>query len=255
MKTVICGALAPVLTLALPLLMLGGAQAETKVKPQPPAGAKPEYFVVHCAAMGSLGGEEREDKFWEKYVKRKLAETPPATNRGYGFITPKGTFVRMWPFNKRDVDATKTESCKETRDATYGRFINIEVGYWCGAKTKKIPDSHKQATTEQYKKLADVYVEVHNTYGPLTIVSHKEVDRGLNNGHGDPYGFDFNVFYAELGTRGLDMTKIPRMSQTRHAMKTGPEYKHNVKPQLDGPLVREDKNNQDDCKSYPTPKP
>jgi hypothetical protein len=203
----------------------------------------PKYFVIHCTAIDEPG-KIQDEKFFERYFKRKQREK--ATNRGHGLLLPSGTFRQWWPFSKRDVEGTKTEFCSSTRQATYGTFINIEVAYHCERKPN--PEA---PTSAQYKGLAAVYAQVHALYGPLTIVSHKEVDRGLRGGHGDPYNFDFSAFYAELEKLNLDMSKIKRISNERHALPPRSTDSHFSPPRLEGPLVSEN-DRPDDCKSYPT---
>lgn len=51
----------------------------------------------------------------------------------------------------------------------------------------------------QYRDLAIAYVMASHKAGKfITVVPHREVDRGLADGHSDPRDFDFGRFYAEV---------------------------------------------------------
>lgn len=205
----------------------------------------PKYFVVHCTALETdPPGQAQDEAFYEAYFKRKKKQG--SVNRGYGLLMPSGAFRQWWPFEKRDVYGTKTETCSSTRKATFGTFINIEVAYDCSRHPN--PAS---PTAAQYKGLAEVYARAYAAYGPLTVVSHKEVDRGLEGGHSDPYNFDFVTFYAELASRGLDMSKIKRITNERHAIPSLPVYSHVAPPNLDSTIASES-SRPDDCKDYPS---
>ena len=195
----------------------------------------PKFFVVHCTAFSA------DDALIKKWVRNRISEGK--RNLSHGVIAPTGEWLPMWKFSERKVWATKTERCPETRKAL-GQAVNIEVHYHCGERRADAP------TEAQYKTLAKLYKELQSSYGYLAIVSHREVDRGLYDGHGDPYKFSFEKFYTHLADNGLDLSKIKRISDARHMLPTYREISHHWEPLLSGPLVMQNVR-PDDCKQYP----
>ena len=162
-------------------------------------------------------------------------------NKSHGVILPSGEWLSMWPFADQRVWATKTETCRETRQTALGAAVNIEMHYFCA------PGRPDAATDAQYQTLAKLYKQLVNDYGPLTIVSHREVDRGLRDGHGDPLGFSFAKFYQVLTQSGVDVSQISKISDGRSLLRVGPDISHRWKPQMTGGLVLESAR-PDDCK-------
>ncbi|MBY3198221.1 peptidoglycan recognition protein family protein [Rhizobium laguerreae] len=197
------------------------------------AASRREFFVVHCTAFGA------SDRDMRKWVERNKREGK--RNKSHGVILPSGEWLPMWNFDERNVWATKTETCKETKPQAMGSAINIELHYFCGNGRSD------RATEAQYTKLAELYFENSVRFGNLAIVSHREMDRGLKDGHGDPIGFDFSRFYDALEKRHLDLRSIERITDARHGLRTGPDISHHWKPTLSGPLVSE-LTRVDDCK-------
>lgn len=192
-----------------------------------------ELFIVHCTAFGA------SDRAMRAWVDRNIREGK--RNKSHGVILPSGEWLPIWPFSTTRVWATKTETCRDTRSQALGSAFNIELHYFCGT------GRNDKASTEQYRTLAKIYKELSEQYGPLTIVSHREVDRGLRDGHSDPIGFSFDTFYQTLKTSGIDIVSLRKITDGRHNLRTGPDLSHHWKPLTDGGLVLE-RTRPDDCK-------
>ncbi len=197
-----------------------------------PLDTRPRYFAVHCTAFAA------PDKNMESWVTRNISEN--RHNKSHGVILPSGRYLKMWDFADRRVWATKTETCKETHQAL-GAIVNIEIHYFCAS------NRNDKATQAQYETLADLYVQLKQAYGPLKIVSHREVDRGLRDGHNDPLGFQFSKFYDALKKRGFNVNEVAHISDERHMLRTDADISHHWEPQLEGPLILKS-TRPDDCK-------
>ena len=150
------------------------------------------YFVIH-STVGNMDENEI------KALKKKKP-----SGAGHAYITKKGDLIQLWPYNSPNGWATKVEKFK--RKDVRGKLVNIELIY--GAK--------EQPTEEQYQTLADVYVETQKVFNKsLAIAAHREIDRGIPNGHKDPIGFKFEYFYDILRNKGVKIDSIPRQSQIR----------------------------------------
>ena len=81
------------------------------------------------------------------------------------------------------------------RDSKKLGFVSVEL------VTPKIARGAKQTyTDQQYNDLALSYVMASHRAGRLlTVVPHREMDRGIRNGHTDPRNFDWNRFYDRVG--------------------------------------------------------
>jgi hypothetical protein len=191
------------------------------------------YFAVHCTAFGA------NDSAMRRWVSRNKQEG--RRNKSHGVLLPSDEWLPMWPFDEPRVWATKTETCAQTKPKALGAVINIELHYFCAVNR---PDKTSEA---QYARLARLYKEVSDKYGPLKVVSHREIDRGLRDGHNDPIGFDFAHFYGLLGDLGVTVDAIGSFSDARHNLRTGPDISHNWEPELKGPIVLESVR-PDDCR-------
>lgn len=81
------------------------------------------------------------------------------------------------------------------RAADFG-FVSVEL------VTPRLRRGAKQTYTEQqYHDLALAYVLASHRAGRLlTVVPHRELDRGIPNGHSDPRHFDWQRFYDKVNT-------------------------------------------------------
>lgn len=192
-----------------------------------------KYFVVHCTAFGA------SDEAMRRWVENRKKEG--ARYKSHGVILPSGEYLPIWPFDEAKVWATKTETCRETQSKALGAAVNIEVHYFCAYNR---PDSPTEA---QYLTLSKIYKDLIGRLGPLAIVSHREVDRGLKDGHDDPDGFSFAHFYSTMRSNGVDVDKSAKISDRRHYLRTDPDISHHWPPQMSGPLILE-KDRPDDCK-------
>jgi hypothetical protein len=195
--------------------------------------ASRRIFAVHCTAFGA------NDDAMRRWVRRNIQEG--RRNKSHGVILPSGEWLPMWPFEEARVWATKTETCAQTKPRALGAVINIELHYFCAVNR---PDTTSEA---QYDRLARLYKEVNDRYGALHIVSHREIDRGLRDGHNDPIGFNFAHFYEKLAALSVDIDDISTFSDARHNLRTGPDISHNWEPELQGPIVLESAR-PDDCR-------
>jgi hypothetical protein len=193
----------------------------------------PSYFAVHCTAFGASDASMR---YW---VDRRKSEM--ARSKSHGVILPSGEWLPMWSFEERRVWATKTETCAETKPTALGAVINIELHYFCAS------DRSDEASENQYRRLADLYIQLAEMFHPLFVVSHREIDRGLRDGHNDPIGFSFGRFYDELSRRGIDVVALEKISDWRHNGRTGADVSHHWPPMLSGNVVPEFVR-PDDCK-------
>lgn len=193
----------------------------------------PRYFIVHCTAFAA------SDDSMRRWVRKNTERG--TRSKSHGVVLPSGEYLSMWLFGERKVWATKTETCRETGPSALGAAINIEVHYFCAR------NRNDKATEEQYATLAGLYKDTSDQYGLLTVVSHREVDRGLRLGHDDPIGFSFARFYEHLARVGISVSEIKKIEDRRHDLRSAPDISHHYPPQLDGPLVLE-QNRSDDCR-------
>jgi hypothetical protein len=204
---------------------------------------RPVYFAVHCTAFNTSLDSAA------KWVERLRREGKRA--KSHGVILANGAYHEIWPLSERPVYATKTETCAETKASALGSVINVELHYHCGYEGRD-PTVLREATPEQYKALAELYLKARQSYGDLIIVSHKEIDRGLRDGHRDPLGFSFDRFLLRI--RELQADAKPRsISDARQRLPTTPGYSHTWQPRLDAPLVP-DAQRPDDCKRDTRPR-
>lgn len=198
---------------------------------------KPIYFVVHCTAFyTSLSSAEK----WAKRLREEGRR-----NKSHGVILENGDYHEVWPLSERLVYATKTETCLETRPKAIGALINVELHYFCGYHGRD-PAVLKEATPAQYKTLAQVYLKARESFGNLIIVSHKEIDRGLRDGHQDPIGFSFETFLLHI--RKLQPGFKPvSITDARQRLPSAPDTSHTWPPTFDKPLASEALR-PDDCK-------
>ena len=203
--------------------------------PSPPNA--PVYFAVHCTAFyTSLDSAAK----WVQRLKREGKRS-----KSHGVILSSGAYHEIWPLSERAVYATKTETCAETNAAAMGSVINIELHYHCGYVGPD-PAVLREATPAQYTALADLYLRARESYGDLVIVSHKEIDRGLRDGHQDPIGFSFETFVKRIRERQPSVT-LRSISDARQKLPSTPNYSHTWEPRLDVALVPESRR-PDDCK-------
>jgi len=152
-----------------------------------PSQTTPNYFAIHSTA-GRIN-----DSVVEKYKEDKIR------TQGHIYIKENGELIVVWPMSERDVRATKTE-WKSNNPEARGDIVHIELIYARGGTP----------SDKQYEALADLYIEASKEFDKnLTIVPHKEIDRGLKNGHSDPENFDFNKLYDILKNKGVDISKVP----------------------------------------------
>lgn len=134
--------------------------------------------------------------------------------------------INIVPFNKM-AWATKTE--KQRRELV-GKMYHIELNYPSGG----VPSE------EMYNKLADTYKalnEIAQRQGRnLIIVPHREVDRGIPNGHLDPENFDFNHFYKVLRSKGVNVDEISKVTQDRYLIPNMAGHESSWPPVLSGPV-------------------
>lgn len=209
-----------------------GTQPRSQVPGSASATAR-THFVVHCTAFAA------SDQRMRQWVANRKDEG--SRNKSHGVVLPSGEYLPMWPFSERRVWATKTETCAQTTSRAMGNLLNIELHYFCAT------NRNDAATAAQYDTVATIFNEVNRDYGPLAIVSHREVDRGLHDGHNDPIGFNFEQFYAVLQSKGVDVAALRKISDRRHGLRTGRDISHHFAPQLTGDIVLE-RVRRDDCR-------
>jgi len=125
--------------------------------------------------------------------------------RGHKYIMKDGEVIEVWPFTKKDVRATKTESLNSRE--LQGQMFHVELNY---------ADNDKP-TENQYQVLAELYIEasIAEGYWPR-IIPHIEIDRGIKDGHRDPVDFDYNHFYQILKDKDVPIDKIPHFGHDRY---------------------------------------
>ena len=170
-------------------------------------GNEPKYFVVHSTGMASSA---ETYKSWKGKV-----------GKGHLYIMPNGERIQIVGFDKM-ARATKTEN---VRKDLRGKMYHIELVYKGGDKP----------TDEQYKELAAVFKELNDKEADgLIIVSHREIDRGIPEGHNDPTDFDFDVLYSLLEKLGLKIEEIKKISQERHKVNNMAGQVNSWPPELEG---------------------
>jgi len=164
-------------------------QAKKKSTSHP---ANDNYFVIH-----STVSNYSENKI------NNLKKNKPV-GAGHAYITKKGELIQIWPYNNSKGWATKVEKFKK-KDLR-GKIVNIELIY----------GTNEQPTEEQYKALAEVYLETKKIFDKwLPIAAHREIDRGIPDGHEDPEGFKFKHFYDLLEKKGVPIKSIEKQSPER----------------------------------------
>lgn len=211
-----------------PLPLPGTAAAATPVVPK--------LIAVHCTAFHTSVPAGRA---WAERLRQKGTRY-----KSHGIILADGTYIEIWPFEERRVWATKTETCAETTRKAMGSIINIELHYYCGYKG---PDKTMvvRATYEQYRTLGKLIDGLVVKFGPLRVLTHKEIDRGLRDGHVDPLGFDFATLKTHLSIGTL--SRIEMITDERQRVPSAPKWSNYWPPQFSGVPELEAKR-QDDCK-------
>jgi N-acetyl-anhydromuramyl-L-alanine amidase AmpD len=171
---------------------------------------KPEYFVVH-STCGTLS--ENAIQEWKKKGYR---------GKAHKYVMKDGSVIELWPFSERNVYATKAE---KNNPGLKGRMLHIELNYGPG----------ESPTEAQYKSLADLYKEAFDAFGKLVIVPHKEVDRGIQDGHSDPTNFDFDKLYRLINARlSAPLSPSDGISQIRYEVPNQADQINVWPPKLDG---------------------
>lgn len=183
-----------------------------------------EYFVLHCTAGSNLnlGGKHG-------LKAKKKAGTRWA---GHVYIDKTGEIFQLVPF-KEVATATKTEipKIKKKKNPWYqssarGAMLHFEQVFVEGPPTEK-----------QYEKLAFFYNKFYeaNNKKKLIIVSHREIDRGIPNGHEDPPKFNYATFYKLLKDKYSIDIKVGEegIAQGRHDQKQDYGYKVEYPPVLE----------------------
>lgn len=168
------------------------------------------YFVIHSTVSGMSDS------------KLKIMLDSKKKGAGHAYIKKDGTIVQIWPYNDPNGWATKAEYKKpELR----GKLVNIELIYKEG----------ESPTEQQYQALANIYLETNKLFNKwLSIVSHREVDRGIPDGHEDPKEFKFNHFYEILKSNNVPIDDINKQSQDRFNQMPWCEHTWTWPPILDG---------------------
>jgi N-acetyl-anhydromuramyl-L-alanine amidase AmpD len=174
-----------------------------------------KYFVIH-----STGGE---------LSKKSIEGYKGHQGKAHAYIMRDGEMINIIDFNQ-DAWATKREKQDKS---LIGLMYHIELNYAEGESPSK----------PQYSKLAEIFKQLNTEaakYGDnLVIVPHKEVDRGVKNGHSDPENFDFNYFYEVLKGQGVEVDKINKITQDRYSIPNRADQKSNWPPVLSGAVARE----------------
>lgn len=172
---------------------------------------KEHYFVIHNTA-GNMDDTELQ----------RLKERKPE-GKGHIYITKDGELIKIWPYNSEKGWATKTEKYK--KKSLRGKLVNVELIY----------GSEEAPSKEQYIALADVYIETNKVFKRwLPITSHREIDRGIPNGHIDPERFNFNYFYSILKLKGVPVDSIEKQGQIRFDQMPWCEHEWTWPPVLTG---------------------
>jgi len=169
------------------------------------------YFVVHSTS-GNIKNTALED--WKKRKR---------TGLGHAYIKKNGGVFSLWPYTDARGYATKVELLKKPE--LRGKLVNIELIY----------GEDESPNEAQYQKLADIYIETKallKTWLPIT--AHREIDRGLKNGHKDPANFNFDYFYKVLKKKGVPIDSIKKQGQQRFNQLPWCEHKWGWPPVLTG---------------------
>lgn len=181
------------------------------------------HFVLHSTA-GVLTADQlrTQDRYRRQEVKRD-EETGEAVldddgkpvmhwvssrSKGHVYVFANGTVHYLWPFEEKNVWATKIEYGRHEKNPPgRGKMIHVEIVYASGG----------EPTEDQYQTVATLYVQANNmTCNDLVIVPHIEVDRGFPNGHQDPENFDYNHFYEILRQKGVNIDSIEKFDHDRY---------------------------------------
>jgi len=169
------------------------------------------YFVVH-STNGNMKDSALED------IKKDKD-----TGVGHAYIKKNGDVFSLWPYNDARGYATKAEKFKKPE--LRGKLVNIELIY--GKK--------ESPTKAQYQTLADIYIETKALLKTwLPIAAHREIDRGLKDGHKDPTNFNFDYFYKVLKKKGVPIDSIKKQGQQRFNQLPWCEHKWQWPPVLTG---------------------
>jgi len=205
---------------------IGGQAGETAGNPVPQSeSSSDQWFVVH-----STGGTDAT-------TSRETAEgyrDQGRTDKGHVYIFPNGSTVQVVPYDQ-DATATRTETPRFTEaydpDAV-GKMVHVELVLRDG----------DAATPAQYDALATAYEEASSARGMrLNITAHREVDRGVDGGHGDPTNsnINFDTFYRALSDRGISTAGAQRITQDRFSIPNQRDMTVSWPPAVAGPVSRD----------------
>lgn len=175
-----------------------------------------KYFVIHDTGVNG----EVLSKYNEPQ-RRKIFY-----GKVHRFLDSKGCDLEITPF---DVVARGTRMDRNMNKGS-GEMIHIEL----------LLNKQERPTKEQYLKLAKIYNELTGGKASLIIVPHREVDRGVPNGHSDPRNFDFNYFYQVLKEK-YNINIIPGVTgitKERYQIENDSDMVQNWPPLLSGPVIR-----------------
>jgi N-acetylmuramoyl-L-alanine amidase len=216
---------------------------EVERAPLPPPGAAaaaiaptPRLIAVHCTAFNT---SIPAAKAWVQRLRQEKK-----LNKSHGVILTDGTYLEIWPFEERKVWATKVETCAETTRRAMGAIINIELHYYCGYKGLD-KTMVVRATDAQYLTLGKVIDGLVAKFGPMRVLSHKEIDRGLKDGHVDPLGFEFAKLAKSLSQETT--AKVTMITDVRQEITSDNRWSNYWPPQFSGTPDLET-NREDDCK-------
>ncbi len=153
------------------------------------------HFVIHCTG-GSMLQSSIE-------IETGISSNNRKRSKAHIYVMNDGSTIEVWPFNEKNVWATKIESQQNLK----GRMFHVELNY----------GDPSTPAEEQYQKLADLYIlasTIENCW-PI-IVPHIEVDRGLDGGHKDPTDFDYNHFYEILELKGVPVSQVTKFDHDRY---------------------------------------
>ncbi len=140
-------------------------------------------FVVHeTAGLADIARMNREGKSFCVNLFIGREDKRPA-NQGVGFL--------------RDFNAPGKGTGFDLRHplASQNRSVAVELVTPAGGS----PSHPATFTDGQYQQLATAYIVASYRAGRfLTVVPHRELDRGGFGTHGDPYGFDWTRLYREI---------------------------------------------------------
>jgi N-acetylmuramoyl-L-alanine amidase len=200
-----------------------------------------KYIVIHETVSGVM-------------TEKSIAANSALKKEAHFVVLQDGTVVQNG--NLKDAHyGTKSDSpyyrdgkspdIPKDRQAPYGEMIHIETDYRGqseiikGKTIKAVP-----MTDEQYRALAKLVVDIAALKGEkIAIVPHREVDRGLKNGHNDPTNFDYDKFnkyvQQELKDRGLDSSLVKVADKVIWDTPNQAGQVGNYPPKTEGPIQYE----------------